>query len=150
MTKAERLFTLLGEVDAELIEEAAAPAPRGTVIHWKRWAAVAACAALILYCVPWWIFLLIGVGALLQGQLHSESIEQRADHRGPSRIVDVFRMEVGQEREANWERELPKVAIAVSEERNEQAATLIEALTFRHGKRRLVGVDQLFDNPVRF
>ncbi len=48
MTKAERLFTLLGEVDAELIEEAAAPAPRGTVIHWKRWAAVAACAALIL------------------------------------------------------------------------------------------------------
>ncbi len=25
----------------------------------------AACAALVLYCVPWWIFLLIGVASLL-------------------------------------------------------------------------------------
>lgn len=48
MTGAERLFFLLGEVDDAFVEEAAHPVAvvSKREFHWKRWAALAACAVL--------------------------------------------------------------------------------------------------------
>ena len=48
MTKAERLFSLLTEVDDVLVEEAAQPFfPVPEKKHWGRWAALAACLLLV-------------------------------------------------------------------------------------------------------
>jgi len=46
MTRAERLFEILGGLDDELVEEAAQPVPHPRVIPWRRWAALAACLLL--------------------------------------------------------------------------------------------------------
>lgn len=47
MTRAEHLFEILGELDEELVEEAAQPAAAvRRERHWGRWAALAACALL--------------------------------------------------------------------------------------------------------
>lgn len=49
MTKAEHLFTLLGDLDDDLVEEAACPAPaprRLRDVSWKRWGALCACLLL--------------------------------------------------------------------------------------------------------
>ncbi len=46
MTRAEHLFEILGELDEDLVEEAAQPAAVRRERHWGRWAALAACALL--------------------------------------------------------------------------------------------------------
>lgn len=46
MTRAEHLFEILGELDDDLVEEAAQPAAVRRERHWGRWAALAACALL--------------------------------------------------------------------------------------------------------
>lgn len=49
MTKAERLFFLLGDLDGELVEEAAQPVPavrHRFRPHWARWGALCACLLL--------------------------------------------------------------------------------------------------------
>jgi len=47
MTRAEHLFSVIGALDDELVEEAATPSPAvRSGIHWGRWAALAACALL--------------------------------------------------------------------------------------------------------
>lgn len=46
MTRAERLFEILGGLEDELVEEAAQPCPARRAVPWRRWAALAACLLL--------------------------------------------------------------------------------------------------------
>ena len=46
--KAQRLFRILGLVDADLIEDAATPIPRRPA--WRRWSTTAACIAVLMLC----------------------------------------------------------------------------------------------------